>query len=457
MVEFRGGKPSFLALALDYAGREVLATLRCLLPGWRCVLADDDGATLGSGTDTAAFVAILVVPKEVGQSELDWMERAHLAAPELLWVAVVSPDHLANVPLMKVVTAVCHDFFTTPLEAVVDKLRAVLTHAAGFARLRAQLGQHDDGNEQTGIVARCPAMRRIDALIRKYAAVDAPVMIGGESGTGKELVARAIYRASRRSGGPFIAVNCGAIPENLFESELFGHVKGAFTGALKDRQGKVAIADGGVLFLDEIGDLPLSHQVKILRFLQDGSFEPVGSSHALRVDVRIIAATHVDLTAAVREQRFREDLFYRLNVLPMRVPPLRERGSDIELLAEHFLTQARLKTSVKARGFSAEARQALHLHRWPGNVRELINRVSKAAVMTEGSLITPEDLDLPHPVAETRGSVVNLQEARERAERQVVEQALRNSSFNVTQAANMLGVSRMTIYRLLEKHGIRIE
>lgn len=455
-MEFRGGKPSFLALARDYAGREILATLRCLLPDWRCVPADDDAA-LGPGKDTAAFVAVLVVPKEVGQAELDWVERARSTAPELLWIAVLNPDHLANVPLMKAVTAVCHDFFTTPLEIAADKLRAVLAHAAGFARLRAQLCQHDDGDEKTDMVARCPAMRRIDALVRKFAAVDAPVMIGGESGAGKELVARAIHRASRRSGGPFVAVNCGAIPENLFESELFGHVKGAFTGALKDRQGKVAIADGGVLFLDEIGDLSVTHQVKILRFLQDGSFEPVGSPHALRVDVRIIAATHVDLAAAVREQRFREDLFYRLNVLPMRVPPLRERGQDIELLAEHFLAQARLKTSAKARGFSAEARQALHLHRWPGNVRELINRVSKAAIMAEGPLITPEDLDLPHPLAEARASVVNLQETRERAERQAVEQALRNSSFNVTQAASMLGVSRMTIYRLLEKHGIRID
>jgi DNA-binding NtrC family response regulator len=456
-VGFRGGNPSFLALAHDRAGRAVVATLRRVLPDWQCVPADG-GAEVEPGKEVEAFVGILVVPEEVGQAELVWMERAHLAAPEVLWVAVLSPDHLANVPLMKVVTAVCHDFFTTPLEAAADKLRAVLAHAAGFARLRLQLCRHGgDGSEKVDMVARCPAMRRIDALVGKFAAVDAPVMIGGESGAGKELVARAIHRASQRREGPFIAVNCGAIPENLFESELFGHVKGAFTGAVKDRQGKAAIADGGVLFLDEIGDLSLTHQVKILRFLQDGTFEPVGCPHSVRVDVRIIAATHVDLAAAVREQRFREDLFYRLNVLPMRVPPLRERGHDIELLAEHFLAQVRLKTSTKARGFCADARQTLQLHRWPGNVRELINRVSKAAIMAEGPLITPEDLDLPRPLAEARASVINLQEARERAERQAVEQALRDSSFNVSQAANMLGVSRMTIYRLLEKHGITID
>lgn len=454
---FRSGRQAAVILVSDETSWVVAAMLRRLLPDWQLWTVNDRaGLTKGVGPD--AVVGIVIPPLNLEEDTALWIERATQARSELLWTAVVSERHCEDGHFMRVVTTTCHDFFVTPLEPMAVSLPSIFGHAAGISRLRAQLRTHAGGDARASdMVGRSPPMQQLDKLIATFAQTDAPVMIGGESGTGKELVARAIHRSSRRRERPFVAVNCGAIPENLFESELFGHVKGAFTGALKDRQGKVAIADGGVLFLDEIGELSLAHQVKFLRFIQDGSFEPVGSSHSLRADVRIVAATHVDLLVAVREQRFREDLFYRLNVLPIQVPPLRERGQDIELLAEHFLAQARAKAAVKARGFSSDARRALHLHRWAGNVRELINRVSRAAIMAEGPLITPEDLDLPHPHTQASASVINLQEARERAEREAIEQALRSSSFNVSQAANMLGVSRMTIYRLLEKHGIRID
>lgn len=454
---FKRGRPAGVILVSDEASRVAAAMLRRLLPDWQLRMVEDR-AWLTEGADPDVAVGIVIPPLTLEQGAELWIERAAQARPDLLWTAVVGERHCEDPQFMRVVAATCHDFFVAPLTPIAASIPGILGHALGIARLRAQLRTPASGDAgDHGMVGNSPPMKRLDKLITKFAQADSPVMIGGESGTGKELVARAIHRASARKAGRFIVVNCGAIPENLFESELFGHVKGAFTGALKDREGKVAIADGGTLFLDEIGDLSLAHQVKLLRFLQDGSYEPVGSSHSSRVDVRIVAATHVDLTAAVRDQRFREDLFYRLSVLPMQVPPLRARGQDIELLAEHFLAQPRLSASAKARSFSRDARQALYLHQWPGNVRELINRVGKAAIMAEGPLITPGDLDLPNVLTEAGASVVNLQEAREHAERQAVEQALRDSSFNVSQAAGMLGVSRMTIYRLLDKHGIEID
>jgi DNA-binding NtrC family response regulator len=416
----------------------------------------NDSSRLQEVADPGALVGFIVPPQCLDQRSSLWVERATQACPRLLWIAVVDHHHCENPEFMSVVAATCHDFVTTPLEQMTELLSGILGHVAGFARLRAQLLGVGHQVEIPDMVGSCPPMKRLGKLITKFARVHSPVMICGESGTGKELVSLAIHRASARSRGPFVAVNCGAIPENLFESELFGHVKGAFTGAVQDRAGRAELADGGTLFLDEIGDLPLSHQVRILRFLQEGCFERVGSGRVIRVDVRIVAATHVDLEAAVKAQTFREDLFYRLNVLQLEVPPLRERGDDIESLAVYFLAQVRAKTSTEANAFSADALLALRRYRWPGNVRELINRGSKAAVMAEGALITPADIDLPDPRERPSARIVNLQETRERAERAAIEHALRDSNYNVSQAANLLGVSRMTIYRLLEKHGIEI-
>jgi DNA-binding NtrC family response regulator len=456
-MDFKDANPGALILLGDDRARETAAALRQLLPDWTCELVDDCSRLAEAG-GLKICLGIAIAPQKVDNRTLAWLERATRVGANLLWIAVIGKHHHGHPEFMKAVAASYHDFFTTPVAEAADMLRSVLAHAAGLAWLRAQLLDTPATADSIGpdLLGGCPAMKRLGKFIAKFARVDAPVMIRGESGTGKELVAQAVHRASARAGRPFIAVNCGAIPENLVESELFGHVKGAFTGALQDRLGRAALADRGTLFLDEIGDLPLSHQVKILRFVQEGAFAPVGSSCSIRADVRIIAATHVDLAAAVKAQTFREDLFYRLNVLQVEVPPLRDRGDDIDLLARHFLSSIQQKTPTLAKGFSANALLALRRYPWPGNVRELINRVSKAAVMAEGALITPEDLDLPDPWEEEDVSIINLQGARERAERTAIELALQDSNFNLSQAANQLGVSRMTIYRLLEKHGIRI-
>ncbi len=455
--DFRTGSKGLAILVGDDSARHTAAALRRLLPDWRWALADCC-SDLPNGVGVDVFVGFVIVPQVVDREALAWFEEIGQSCRDLLWIAVLDTHHLDNPELMKAVAAICHDFITTPVEGAAQSVQGMIAHAVGFAQLRAQLWRATSETEtEVGeLIGRSPAMKRLRNLVAKFAKAATPVMLCGESGTGKELVARAIHQASPRANGPFVAVNCGAIPENLFESELFGHVRGAFTGAVRDRQGRAAVADGGTLLLDEIGDLALTHQVKILRFLQEGCFEPVGSPHSIKVDVRIIAATHVDLGNAVRAQKFREDLFYRLNVLQLTVPALRERGGDIAVLAEHFLACARSKTPTPARAFSSDALTALGRYSWPGNVRELINRVNKAVVMAERPLITAEDLDLPNPDESTGARIINLQETRERAERQAIEQALRDSNFNVSQAASLLGVSRMTIYRLIEKHGIDV-
>ncbi len=300
------------------------------------------------------------------------------------------------------------------------------------------------------IGGRSPAMLGVRAMLHRYAAVELPVLITGESGTGKELAAHALHALSRRCDRPFVAVNCGAIAPTLVQSELFGHERGAFTGATVRRTGLFESADGGTVFLDEIGDLPLEAQTNLLRVLQEGTLERVGSHRPVRVDVRVLAATHVDLDAAIAQGRFREDLYYRLDVLRLRLPPLRERGDDVDLLARQFLDDFRSRHPVQARGFSAAARQCLRAHAWPGNVRELLNRVRRAAVVAEHALIEPDDLQLGASTAR----VVALDDHRDRTDRDALLAALRATGGNVSACAQRLRISRMTVYRLCRKHGI---
>ena len=295
-------------------------------------------------------------------------------------------------------------------------------------------------------------MLGVRALLHRYADVELPVLITGESGTGKELAAHALHDLSGRRARPFVAMNCGAISPTLVQSELFGHERGAFTGAATRRMGLFESADGGTVFLDEIGDLPLDAQTNLLRVLQEGTIERVGSNHAIRVDVRVLAATHVDLDAAIAAGRFRQDLYYRLDVLRLQLPPLRARGADVELLARQFLDEFRAGHSVQARGFSAAARQCLRQHAWPGNVRELLNRVRRAAVVAEHALIEPADLQLG-----SNPQVVALDHHRDRTERDALLDALRATGCNVSASARRLSVSRVTIYRLCRKHGVSLE
>ncbi len=299
----------------------------------------------------------------------------------------------------------------------------------------------------------CPAIQDVFRSVRRVASSDAQVLIAGESGTGKELVARAIHRLSERSASPFVAINCGAIPENLLESELFGHEKGAFTGAHARRAGRIESAHRGTLFLDEVGELPVGLQVKLLRFLQEHRLERVGGRQEIAVDVRVIAATNADLDRNMHEEKFREDLYYRLAVVRISLPPLRERGEDITVLAKIFLERFAVENKKNISGFAADALDALQTYDWPGNVRELENRVKRAVIMTEGRKLTTADLELDSASGERYRSVT-LKEAREELERDLIRRTLRKHNGNMTRTAAELQVSRPTLYELMEKLGI---
>lgn len=367
------------------------------------------------------------------------------------WIAVVPDSLLELEPYRRLIGSHCCDYHRLPIDC--DRLVLSIGHAAGMADLRR--GPHPPQNPagRFGLVGRSGPMQELFRQIGKVVNVDEPVLLGGESGTGKELVAQAIYRHSARTSGPFVALDCGAISSSLIQSELFGHEKGAFTGAQRRKIGKIEAADGGVLFLDEIGDLPLDLQTNLLRFLQERTIVRVGGREPVRVDVRVIAATHVDLELAVAAGRFRQDLYYRLNVLQLRLPPLRDRCGDVELLAKVFLDdQIRAqKVRPRAKGFSVGALRALAAHTWPGNVRELLNVVKRAVILSENRLLTAADLGLSRPAAGTGDVRTSLEQEKERVQRDVLESTLRKSHYNVSQVARELGVSRVTVYRMISK------
>jgi two-component system, NtrC family, response regulator len=348
-----------------------------------------------------------------------------------------------------------YDFIEKPVQ--LDVLKILLQRATYLAdveqenrALRERAGQH----ELEGLVGNSAPMQDVVRMIRRVGPSDVPVLITGESGTGKELVARAIHRQSERKGEPFVAINCGAIPETLLESELFGYEKGAFTGAAQQRKGRIESAQRGTLFLDEIGDIPLSLQVKLLRFLQDHTIQRLGAKETLAVDARILAATNVDLQKAIAEGRFREDLFYRLCVVSIAVPALRERGSDITLLAKTFLTKFAEEQKKSLKGFTPQAIGALTSYHWPGNVRELENRVKRAVVMAEGKYVMPENLELKDPSSSDE-QTATLRASRENREKDLVRLAMEKAEGNVSRAAAELGISRPTLYQLLTRYGLK--
>ena len=345
-----------------------------------------------------------------------------------------------------------YDFFVKPID--VDELKVVLRRALRLHALEAEnreLRHRTPAGGFEGMLGTSPRMQDVFAAVRKVATVDAPVLLTGESGTGKEVAARAIHQLSSRGAAPFVPINCAAIPETLLESELFGHEKGAFTGAHAQRRGRIETAHGGTLFLDEIGELPTALQVKLLRFLQDRRVERLGGRGQIAVDVRVITATNADLTRLMAEGRFREDLFYRIGVVSIALPPLRDREDDVFVIAESLLRQFTAEAGRKASGFSKDAMVAMRAHPWPGNVRELENRVRRAAVMAEGPRITAADLELGGATAAARQG---LRELRAGLERDTVRAALKRNRGNVSQTASELGVSRPTLYSLLAKFGI---
>lgn len=378
---------------------------------------------------------------------------AALANPGLEWVAVLRPGQRSVPALAGLVRACCRDFVVHPCDPAT--LSVVLGHALGMARLAAgDAGGGAAGPRIDGMVGDSDGMRRLACRVARAAGCGAPVFLAGETGTGKELVATAIHRASRRGGMPFVGINCGAIPPSLMQSELFGYERGAFTGANQRKLGRVEMAHGGTLFLDEVADLPMESQASLLRFLEEGRIQRLGGHESIRVDARIVSATHADLWRAVDEGRFRADLYHRLRVIELRIPPLRERGNDIVLLAQHALRRHAGEVTSRPKGFTACALRAMQAYSWPGNVRELINRVREAMVMAEGCYISARDLQLGD--ADGDQEVVTIDLARREGERAAIERALARNAHRVGQAADELGISRVTLYRLMLRHGLHV-
>jgi len=389
--------------------------------------------------------------------------RQHCA---MRWIAVCPREALERGNCRQLLHDHCFDFHTWPLDET--RLRHTLGHAYGVASLGAPAAARRLGGDCMSLTGDAPCINRLRQNIRRVAAVGAPVLIWGESGTGKELVAHAVHRHSARAGAPFVPINCAGLSPTLVQSELFGYERGAFTGAAREKCGLIESAQGGSVFLDEIGDLPMEMQAMMLRFLQEGTLYRVGGTQPRVVDVRIIAASHVNLEQAVARGAFRQDLFFRLNVLMLEVPALRQRKEDLPQLAQHFFDRYAAERAPQLRGYSRAALAAMQAHDWPGNVRELINRVRRALVMAEGRLIGAADLGLPAGGAAPMASVefngapaspvasapvLRRGGARVGVERHAIEAALRGGK-SVTQLAFELGVSRMTLYRQMAKHGI---
>ena len=348
-----------------------------------------------------------------------------------------------------------YDFCPKPVDTEV--LRLIVSRAFNIHALEVQNRQLREMQLTApfeGFVATDESMLKVCRMIEKVAPADVSVLILGESGTGKELLARAVHTQSSRKNARFVAINCAAIPEQLLESELFGHEKGAFTGAVKQTIGKVEMADGGTLFLDEIGDMPLALQAKLLRFLQGRVIERVGGRQEIPVNVRVVCATNKDLQALIGEQKFRQDLYFRISEVVVNVPPLRERRGGATVLAHALLRKYSGAHGRPKRGFSDDATAALESYAWPGNVRELENKVKTALIIAEGNILTAEDLGLKPGAANE--SFYNLKEVRMRAERQAIHQALSITDGNMSRAAELLGVSRPTLYDLMEKFGMRV-
>ena len=438
-----------LCLRLGVEGTTLEGHLRDT--GWEVECCDDIAAVAHTLKQHRFAVVLMAAGTAHPWSEscvADVQACVH-ASPHTEWVALCDSGLLERPAFRDLILGCFFNYQLLPVEG--RDLDRMLEHAAQRAVLRRGAGEALPEADTLGMVGQADALVQLRKDICKVAEACAPVLIRGESGSGKELAARAIHACSRRRNGPWIEVNCGAIAPTLIQSELFGYVKGAFTGASADRRGLIEAADGGTLFLDEIGDLPLDMQANMLRFLQEKTIQRVGAVRSTPVNVRVVAASHLNLADAVAQGRFREDLFYRLNVLTIHVPPLRERMCDVPLLAKHFLKACADDPSRRIEGFNRQALAAMASYGWPGNVRELYNCVQRAVVMTDHRWISASDLGLM-PVEAVAST--DLDAARTLADREAIAQALTRAGNNVTHAARELGVSRMTLYRLLAKHRI---
>lgn len=370
---------------------------------------------------------------------------------------IVASGHGARESALRAVAQGAYDFYPKPVD--IDALGLIVRRALHLHRIEAEnralaARAPADNRVLGGMITAAPEMVKVARTIERVANTSVSVMLLGASGTGKELLARGLHEASPRARGAFVAINCAAIPENLLESELFGHEKGAFTGAVKTTEGKIEQADGGTLFLDEVGDIPLQLQVKLLRFLQERTIERIGGRRAIAVDTRIVCATHQNLEAMIADGRFREDLWYRLAEIVIRIPGLAERPGDATLLAKAFLSRFAAQMNPAVKGFTADALAAIDRWTWPGNVRELENRVKRAVIMADDRLVAAADLDLPGSAVEAEDNLLNLKAAREAADRKAIRHALARSEGNISNTARLLGISRPTLYDLLKQYDL---
>jgi two-component system NtrC family response regulator len=426
-----------------------------LAKDYEVFLAEDRPGALEVFIKERPFVVTLDLglPPKPGEVEEGFMALNEMLSHDGFVKVIVVTGQGEKDHALKAIGEGAYDFFFKPIQ--IEELKVVLNRAFYVSQLEREhreLQQQLSGESFEGMLGTSPRMQEVFSSIRRVASTEVPVLIVGESGTGKELVAKAIHANSSRKRYPFIVINCSAIPEALLESELFGHEKGAFTGAHVQRKGRFEMAQGGSLFLDEIGELSLALQVKILRFLQEQKIERVGGRETIAVDARVLAATNKDLNQALKEGKFREDLYYRLGVVTISLPPLREREGDTLLLATALLQRDAHENRKKITGFTPQAIHTLRAYRWPGNVRELENRVKRAVIMAEGPKLTPMDLELTSPYMKYKRP--SLKESREALEKDLIQNALAKNNGNITKVAEELRVSRPTLYELMEKLGI---
>jgi two-component system nitrogen regulation response regulator NtrX len=445
--------PKTILIADDELG--VRSSLERLLEfeSYRVIQAANGPSALNIVRDRAVDLVLLDI-KMPGMDGLEVLSQIHQEHPQL--PVVIISGHGTIQTAVEATRLGAFDFIEKPIDA--DRILLVIRNGLAQRRLlRENVSLKAEVRQRTRIVGQHAEMLRILDTVKKVAAANVRVLIMGENGTGKEMIARALHEMSPRAEEPFVEVNCAAIPEELIESELFGHERGSFTGAVARRVGRFEMADGGTLFLDEVGDMSLSAQAKVLRVLQESVFERVGGTETMRVDVRVIAATNKDLLRESRDGRFREDLYYRLNVVPITVPPLRERASDIPLLTEHFLQETARELGQAPKKMSRAAMDALKEYAWPGNVRELKNLIERLVILSSGTTIEAADLPALAPADGDEKRYFDIESYtgfKDSIEKEYFERKLRLYGHNVSKTARRLGMQRSNLYKKLEKYGI---
>ena len=435
------------------------AQLKWAYPDFSVIIAGDRASALTAlrAEEPAVVTLDLGLPPDPDGTSEGFAILDEIMALKPDTKVIVASGHGARESALLAIAKGAYDFYQKPVD--IETLGLIVMRAFQLHAIEAENRQlatrSDDGNTVLGrLITSAPEMVRVARTIERVANTNVSVMLLGASGTGKELLARGLHEASDRRDGSFVAINCAAIPENLLESELFGHEKGAFTGAVKTTEGKIEQAGGGTLFLDEVGDIPLQLQVKLLRFLQERVIERIGSRKSIAVDTRIVCATHQDLETMISDGRFREDLFYRLAEIVVKIPSLAERPGDATLLAKVFLAQFAREMNPQVKGFSADALAAIDSWPWPGNVRELENRVKRAVIMSDDKLVGAADLDLAE-LSHEQCQALNLKTAREVSDRKLIRHALARSEGNISSTAKLLGISRPTLYDLLKQYDMQ--